>query len=229
MQPKKKFELPIDIVSIKSIDHLTHDVIRIFTDKPRHYTYIPGTEISINKNGWRDKIRPFTFTSLPDRNYLEFIIKTYPDHHGVTNQLLKLVKDDELILHGAFGAIHFRGEGVFIAGGAGITPFIPILRSLEARRQIKDNKLIFANKTKADIILKEELEKIMGDNFINVLSEEDIEGYHHGLISEDIINSVGIELTTQFYVCGPPPMMEAVILQLEKLGIDEKTVIRETL
>ena len=113
------------IVKINSITHITHDVVRIVTEKPHHYNFTPGqaTEISINKEGWKNEKRPFTFTCLPQNDYLEFSIKTYPSHKGVTNELLQLKKKDELILHDVFGAIAYKSEGVFIAGGAGVNPF----------------------------------------------------------------------------------------------------------
>ena len=89
------------IVKINSIKHITPDVLQIVTEKPQKYNFTPGqaTNVSINKNAWKDEKRPFTFTSLPDSDFLEFTIKTYPSHKGVTNELLKLKKDDELILH----------------------------------------------------------------------------------------------------------------------------------
>ena len=103
-----------NIVKIKSIKHITHDVLQIVTEKPQSFNFIPGqaTEISINKNGWRDEKRPFTFTSLPYDDYLEFNIKTYPSHKSVTNELLNLKKNDELILHDVFGAIAYKSEGI---------------------------------------------------------------------------------------------------------------------
>ena len=137
-------------VKIKSIDKVTHNVLKIVTEKPQAYNFTPGqaTEVSINKNGWQDEKRPFTFTCLPDDDYLEFTIKTYPSHKGVTNELLQLKQNDELILHDVFGAIAYKGEGVFIAGGAGVTPFISIFRFLRSKNEVGGNKLIFANKTK---------------------------------------------------------------------------------
>src|ERR1019366_10016454 len=142
-----------NIVKIKSIEKLTHDVLHIVTEKPLHFVFTPGqaTEVSINKFGWKDKKNPFTFTCLPDNDYLEFTIKTYPSHKSVTNELLQLKINDELILHEIFGAISYKGEGVFIAGGAGVTPFISIFRYLESKKEIGNNKLIFANKKKNDI------------------------------------------------------------------------------
>lgn len=51
---------------------------------------------------------------------------------GVTNELLSLKAGDNLIVNDIFGAIHYKGEGTFIAGGAGVTPFISIFRDLKA-------------------------------------------------------------------------------------------------
>ena len=111
-------------VIIKSIRHINHDVLQIDVKKPKQFHFSPGqaTEISVNKEGWQSKKSPFTFTSLPHDDHLQFTIKTYPAHKGVTNELLKLKKGDELILHGVFGTIAYKREGLFIAGGAGVTP-----------------------------------------------------------------------------------------------------------
>ena len=217
------------LVKIKSIRHITHDVLQIVTEKPDQYEYTPGqaTEISINKTGWKDEKRPFTFTSIPVDDYLEFTIKTYPSHKGVTNELLKLKMDDELILHDVFGAIAYNGKGLFIAGGAGVTPFICILRNLQFKNEIRGNKLIFANKAKEDIILKTEFEKLLGDNFINILSDEVADGYAHGKIDEDFLKTNISGFAQQFYVCGPPSMMDAMKKQLANLGVGKKAITVE--
>lgn len=117
------------VVKIISIEHLTHDVIKIVAEKPEHLLYQPGqaVDVSINKEGWEEKLRAFTFTSLPNEDHIEFTIKTYPSHHGVTEQLLVLSVGDELLIHDPFGDISYKGEGIFIAGGAGVTPLLPFL------------------------------------------------------------------------------------------------------
>jgi ferredoxin-NADP reductase len=215
------------IVKVKSVENVTHDVLKIVTEKPENYLFISGqaTEVSINKKDWKDKKRPFTFTCLPDDDYLEFIIKTYPQSNGVTNEFLNLNPDDELIVHEVFGAISYKGEGVFIAGGAGVTPFISIFRNLQMKNKIGKNKLIFA--TKDGIILEEEFKNILGANFIPILSEENAKGYAQGLITSDFIKVNSGGLNKLFYVCGPPPMMEAIEKQLRFLQVDEKSIIKE--
>ena len=217
------------LVNIKSINHITHDVLQIVTEKPQKYTFTPGqaTEISISKKGWKDEKRPFTFTCLPDSNYLEFTIKTYPSRKGVTNELLQLKKNDKLILHDVFGAIAYKGEGVFIAGGAGITPFICIFRYLQSKNEIGANKLIFTNKTKGDIILAQEFENMLGENFINILSDEKTDEYAHGLITKSFLKIHIHSSIKNAYICGPPPMMEAIEKQLSKLGINKNAITVE--
>lgn len=217
------------IVKIKSIQHITHDVLQIVTEKPRHFKFKPGqaTEISINQDGWKDEKRPFTFTSLPENDYLEFTIKTYPSRNSVTNKLIELAENDELVLHDVFGAIAYKKEGVFIAGGAGITPFICIFRYLQSTNKIGNNKLIFANNTRADIILEQEFKKLLGKNFINILANDVVEGYAHGQINEDFLMTHITDTSKQVYLCGPPPMMDAVEKQLAELDVDEKLIIKE--
>ena len=217
------------VVKIKSIEPATYDVLRIVTDKPAQYIFVPGqaTEVSINKNGWRDEKRPFTFTSLPKDDYLEFTIKTYPTHKGVTNELLKAKANDELILRDVFGAIAYKGEGVFIAGGAGVTPFISIFRQLKSTNNLGNNKLIFANKTKRDIILQQELKSLLGDNFSNILSDEKTDEYAYGHITEDFLKATMGSVNQKFYVCGPPPMMDTVERQLADLQVNKQSIIKE--
>lgn len=217
------------LIKIRSIEHATHDVLQIITEKPLGIEFVPGqaADISINKPEWKDEKRPFTFTCLPGDNHLEFNIKTYPSHKGVTNQLLQLKADDELILHDIFGDIAYKNEGIFIAGGAGVTPFISIIRDLNAKNKIGNNKLIFANKTKADIILEQEFKKLLGNNFINILADEKIDGYDNGLITEDFLQKNISSDNNYFYLCGPPPMMDAVEKQLHHLQVNEKMIVKE--
>lgn len=217
------------IVIINSIKFITHDVLQIVTEKPEEFEFTPGqaTEISINKEGWKEEKRPFTFTSLPLDKYLQFTIKIYPAHNGVTSEFQKLKEKDELILHDVFGAITYKEEGLFIAGGAGVTPFISIFRYLQSKNEIGNNKLIFANKTKNDIILEQEFEIMLGENFINILSDEKADKYFHGMISEDFLKDHITDRSENVYLCGPPPMMEAVEKFLSNLKIDESLIVRE--
>lgn len=214
-------------VRVKKVEHLTHDVLHIVLEKPDEANFHPGqaTEIFIDKDGWRNEGRPFTFISLPKDEQLEFAIKTYPDHRGMTNELLNLKAGDHLILNDIFGAIEYKGEGTFIAGGAGVTPFISIFRMLKDSNELHNNTLIFANKTEKDIILREEFEEMLGERFVNII-EEQTDRYAKGMVSEDFIKEHA-NMDGYFYICGPKPMIEAVKNQLANLGVSNERIIIE--
>ncbi|MEZ4855988.1 MAG: FAD-binding oxidoreductase [Gelidibacter sp.] len=216
-------------VKIISIQKATHDVVHIKTEKPTEIDYLPGqaVDVALNTPQMKDELRAFTFTSLPNDAFLEFYIKIYPEHDGVTKQIATLKKNDTLLIGDTFGDITYKGEGLFLAGGAGITPFLAILKNLEAQNKIGNNKLIFANKTSKDIIENNYFERLLKTNFTNVLSEEQNAKMQYGYITKELIKS-NINNKQQFYyLCGPPPMMDAVLKHLEILGIDKSKIVKE--
>jgi cytochrome-b5 reductase len=65
---------------------VTHDVRRFIVSRPDGFEFEPGqgVELAIDHPDWREEGRPFTPTSLDDDRVLEFTIKAYPAHKGVT-------------------------------------------------------------------------------------------------------------------------------------------------
>lgn len=218
-------------VRILATKWVTHNVRRFEIERPPGYDFIPGqaTEVSVNKPDWREEKRPFTFTCLREDPYLEFTIKIYSDHNGVTNQMGKLKEGDELIIRDVWGAIQYQGEGTFIAGGAGVTPFIAILRMLNHNGKIDGHALIFSNKTYDDIILREEFEAMTpkGLKFINTLTDEEREGYDHRMIDKEYLQGKITDFTQQFYVCGPPLFVQDINAALIELGANPQAVVFE--
>ena len=218
-------------VTINDIQQITHDVYQFQFDKPDGYSFEPGqaTEVAIDKDGWRNEKRPFTFTSLTDDPYLEFTIKSYPDHNGVTEQIAQLEEGDAFLIDDPWGTIQYKGSGVFLAGGAGVTPFIAIFRDLYQEGEIDENMLIFSNKTEDDIILKEDFDKILGDQFINVITDEptDEHIYLDGFIDKEFLEEQIDDFDQPFYVCGPPAFNDAMIGYLKELGADPSALVFE--
>lgn len=216
------------VARILDVHPVTHDVRRFRVEKPDGYSFVPGqaTEVSVNLPDWKEEKRPFTFTGLNPDPYLEFTIKIYPERGGVTNELGKLKPGDELILRDVWGAINYKGKGTFIAGGAGVTPFIAIFRDLESRGEVEGNRLLFGNKTIEDIILRNEFERMLGKNFLNILSHQNVPGFAHGFFNREFLEK-NIDPAGRFYVCGPPPMMDVVMGILNDLNVDKESVTIE--
>jgi ferredoxin-NADP reductase len=68
---------------------------------------------------------------------------------------------------------------------------------------------------------------LLGKNFINILSDEKVDGYAHGQITEGFIKDYVRDPKKNIYVCGPPPMMEAIEKFLSNLHVDKKMIIKE--
>jgi len=214
---------------ILEAEPVTHNVVRLKVEKPKGFEFVPGqaVDFALDTPEWKDELRPFTFTSLPQDDHLEFTIKVYPERHGVTDQIGKLKAGDSVLLGDVFGDIHYKGNGLFIAGGAGVTPFISIFRHLNRKGELGNNKLLFANKKEEDIIDRKFFKNILGSNFINILSQEEVDGMEHGYITKELIANQVEGEGAHFYVCGPPPMMEAVLKELKDLGVPKERIVHE--
>ncbi len=154
-------------IHILESEMLNHNVKRFRTDKPDGFAFEPGqaTELSLpREKDLADDKHPFTFTSLPEDSWLEFTIKIYPEHEGLTDRLRKYGKGDVFEIGDAWGAITYKGPGLFLAGGAGVTPFLAILRKLDEQGELDGNALWFSNKKSEDIFLADELRARLGDN-----------------------------------------------------------------
>lgn len=216
-------------ITIQSVEALNHNVRRFVTDKPDGYEFTPGqaTLVSIDKEGFRDEKRPFTFTSLPDENHLEFTIKIYPSHEGVTDALDDLKPDDQLIIRDAWGAIQFKGKGTFIAGGAGITPMLAILRDQALKQSDAVEQIIFSNKKKKDLFLEKELKAVSNGNLLLTYTQENVDGAEHERVNETFLRKHLKTVDQFFYVCGPPKMVESVEAILKEHGAHPEKIITE--
>lgn len=217
-------------VAIVDIAQVTHNVRRYRLERPPGYGFEPGqaTEVSIDRDGWRERKRPFTFTGLAEWDQLEFTIKSYFDHDGVTAELWSLVPGDRLILRDVWGTITYRGPGTFIAGGAGVTPFIAILRRLQADGRLEGHRLIASHRTAADIILREEFEAMQGLQVLWTLTGDPVaKGNEHQRIDEAFLRRHIDDVTQPIYLCGPDPMVKQLRAALEAMGAASETLVWE--
>lgn len=216
------------IVKVMNTEFVTHNVKRFTLQKPEGYTFISGqaTDVSINKPGLEDDLHPFTFTCLNSDDHLEFTIKIYKGHNGFTEKLLDINAGDELIIHEVFGAINFKGPGLFIAGGAGLTPFISILRQLKKDGQLAGNKLLFANHTEDDIIINDELNEMLGEKHIDIIAEPK-SGKPGKHIDKNLLKQHLMDKSHYYYICGPDPFVAQIKNDLVDLGVSKEQIVIE--
>jgi predicted ferric reductase len=197
-------------------------------NKPAEFSFEPGQAagLTLDEKGWRDEDRPFTMTSIPQDQTLDFVIKSYPDHDGVTKQIPDMQPGDQVFLDGPFGAITDHGIGTFIAGGAGVTPFISILKK-QAPAGKQGSHLIFANTTEEDIILKGLWDSLKGLETTFVISDDADTQYRKGIVDKDLLSDVVTDLDQPFYICGPGEMVDSVRDALKEMGVADDKILTE--
>lgn len=214
-------------LKIMGTEYVTHDVKRFVVEKPKDFIYHPGqsAHISINLPDWKKEIRQFTFTSLNDWPFLEFHIKIYDAHKGVTRQMGMLNAGAELLLHDVFGTIEWKGPGIFIAGGTGITPFISIFRALYFSGNLRNVGLLYSNHGEEDIMFKDELFKMLGPAYLNVFTRQGVIGFKERRIDRKFMIETLHNFEGRFYVCGPKTFTEEISEALISLGAEPQSVI----
>lgn len=214
-------------LKILNTEYLTHNVKKFVVEKPEGWNYAPGqaTHLAVNIPGWTDKWRPFTFTSLQSWEYLEFIIKIYPENDGVTNQLGKLNAGASLLMKDVFGTISYKGPGIFIAGGAGITPFLAIFRALYYSGNMRNVGLIYSNHYHEDVILHNELTQMLGNGYANIFTREGVVGFTERRIDRKFLIETIRDFDSRFYVCGPNTFVNDIIGHLTELGAKSDSIV----
>ncbi len=207
---------------VKKSEWLAYNVVRLEMEIPKGFEYKPGDaiEMQIGEKG----PGPFTMTSLPDWDKLEFIIRIYKDHHGLTEAVSKLKAGDEVGLTEPFNTFEPKPDGIFLAGGTGITPFIAIMRKLYAEDKLKKAMLFFSNKSRKDLFLEDELRKMLGDRYQNVITDDEEDPQYNGRIDQAYLESRIRDFSKPIYVCGPPAFDEAMQKTLDQMGVESNNV-----
>lgn len=216
-------------VELLMTEFVTHDVKRFIVTRPPGFEVHPGqgVDLAIDAPEWREQTRPFTPTSLREDRVLEFTIKRYPDHHGVTDALHRLEPGAHLLISDPWGSIHYAGPGVFIAGGAGITPFIAILRRLARDDQLEGCSLLFSNKTPADIICAAEFRHYLGERCTFLCTRAAAPGCEARRIDKDLLREKIDDFSRRFYTCGPKKFVREINAALVELGANPETIVFE--
>ncbi|MGR3542267.1 MAG: flavodoxin reductase [Hasllibacter sp.] len=218
-------------LTLREIAPLTHDTYRMVFDRPAGFPeFTPGqaSHLALDREGWRDETRPYTMVSDPRADELAFVIRSKPEHDGVSCRIVRLSPGDTVLAKDPAGAIEDRGPGIFIAAGVGLTPMIPILRARAAGEgALNGCTLILGDKEERDLLLREEWEGMEGLSVIYALSDEDVPGIHHGRIGPSLVEEVIRGHLDTFYVCGPKPMEEDVVAALRDHGVPADRIVTE--
>lgn len=174
--------------------------------------------IAIDDDAVTREAHPFSITSGPQDTELRLVIKALGDF---TSGLAHVSPGAPVVIEGPYGGFWHRGHDlrrqVWIAGGIGVTPFLAMARSLD----LSDREIDFyyCTQTAESAVFLDELTDIAqrtpGLRLVTVPFDTE------GLLTADRVAATsGDLLRRQVFLCGPAPMLDALVPQLSAAGVD---------
>ncbi|MDQ4116570.1 MAG: 2Fe-2S iron-sulfur cluster binding domain-containing protein [Actinomycetota bacterium] len=224
----------VEVVGNEPVTHdMRHLTVRLV--EPAEIKFFPGQYMDFCVPGTGES-RSFSMANTPNRDgLLEFVVKIYPD--GLFSRFLaeRVSVGDRIEVEAPFGTCTLRenrtSDLIFVGGGAGMSPLLSLLRSLAEREVERKVTFYYGARTADDLCFEKEIAELgeqltAGFSFVPALSEPDGSDWtgRTGLITE-VVEADGAELKgADAYVCGPPPMVDAAIATLTKLGVKEENI-----
>lgn len=215
---------------------LTHDIKQVVWETETPIAYRAGQYMNISWPGAPGP-RSYSFSAAPvegGQTRLSSFIRKVPGG-AFTERLfggdLTGVSFEIDGPHGHFWLREAPAAGpapiLLIGGGSGLAPLISLLEDAAARGVSRDAILLFGGRTARDLYCREEIAAIAARwagrfAFWPVLSEEQVEGQRHGLVTGEIpaaLADLGGTAGLQAYLCGPPGMIDAGVAALTQAGV----------
>lgn len=230
----KKLEL--EVMENKKI---TLDVQAIKLDLGGNdFAYKPGQYVNMTlevENDPKGNTRQFSIASSPTEDFLMFATKI--SDSPFKQKFSKLEKGDVVKVRGPFGQFILEEDPnkqhVMLSGGIGITPLRAMIKYATDKKLPLKIVLLYSNKTPEEIAFSEEFEKWEKQNenlkIVNTItrpeeSKEKWEG-KTGRIDDRMIREFVPDFKkAEFYVVGPPGMVDAMVDILEEMKISEEQI-----
>ena len=163
------------------------------------------------------ELHPFSITSKVGEHELRLVIKAVGDF---TANLGDVSPGSWARIEGPYGGFWHGGAAlprqVWIAGGIGITPFLSMARSIDARAHAID--LYYATEDADAAVFLDELYAIADRQ--PTLRVIPIPADALGFLSADDVRAASGDLTGQhIFMCGPPAMIDALTAQFAAMGV----------
>ncbi len=189
--------------------------------------FLPGQYANLTVPG-TEQTRAYSFSSMPAENRVSFLIRNVPN--GLMSGYLTgaAKPGDTIKLAGPIGSFYLRDVArpvLMLAGGTGLAPFLAMLDKLVAAGgSAHPVHLIYGVNTDADVVELQRLDafKAALPNFtydVCVVADDSSwpkKGYVTAHIEPAHLNEGNVDI----YLCGPPPMVEAVAHDLRERKVE---------
>lgn len=212
--PPQEFESRIlDVRELSSSTLL----LRLQCEDSKGLDFLPGQYANLRIPG-SDDVRAFSFSSLATPNGpVEFLIRRVPDGR-MSNHLTRTAKKDDVIKFRApFGSFYLRPivrPTLMLAGGTGLAPFLSMLEWICKNGSDFSIRLVYGVTRDEDLVCIDALDRFQRDipNFsYTACIAQSTSGYmNRGFVTDHLSSADYHDGDVDIYLCGPPPMVEAV-------------------
>lgn len=187
--------------------------------------FLPGQYVNIKVPG-TDAERSYSFSNGPDVEKASFMVRITPQ--GAMSEYLRdrAAVGDSIEFTGPYGSFFLREPKrplLLLAGGTGLAPLLAILEKLSQNPPSTPVHLIYGVSREADIVgldwLRAYEAKLPNFTWDYIASEPGTSAPHTGYVTQIIqpehLNKGDVDV----YLCGPPPMVNAVSKWLDSENI----------
>jgi benzoate/toluate 1,2-dioxygenase reductase subunit len=213
--------------SISALTQLSASTLALSLKGPalKQLAFLPGQYVNLQVPGSAES-RAYSFSSLQRDGQVSFLIRNVPG--GLMSSFLSTQAQlgDAISLRGPLGSFYLREIKrplLLLAGGTGLAPFTAMLEQIAEQGSTEPVHLLYGVTHDHDLVELDKLEafslRIPNFSYRACVASADSQHPHKGYVTEHIeaqhLNNGEVDI----YLCGPPPMVEAVSRYMSEQGI----------
>ena len=216
-------------IKLLSKQMLSRDIMELRFEKPPSFTFVPGQFVRfVIPSAELSVFRPFSISSMPSNEYLEFCAKILPDGKA-SNYFVALTTGDTISISQPQGVFVCQPEPayttMFIATGAGVAPIMSMIQH-HVSVSTKKIQLLFGVRTPEDVFWTDRLDELSASypNFTFQLTlSRPSDSWHglHGRVSDHVTH---LSAQSEYYICGSAPMVKDVRSLLLANGVGSRAI-----
>ncbi|WP_137819669.1 MULTISPECIES: benzoate 1,2-dioxygenase electron transfer component BenC [unclassified Pseudomonas] len=187
--------------------------------------FLPGQYVNLKVPG-SEQTRAYSFSTLQKDGEVSFLIRNVPG--GLMSSFLtgRALAGDSMTLAGPLGSFYLREIKrplLLLAGGTGLAPFTAMLEKIAEQGSAHPLHLIYGVTNDFDLVEMDKLEalaaRIPNFTFSACVASPDSSYPQKGYVTQHIAPRHLNDGDVDVYLCGPPPMVEAVSHYIREQGI----------
>ena len=209
---------------LRGVERLSDTSLAFTLDRPAGLAFLPGQYVNLGVPGTEQR-RSYSFSSAPGADTLSFLVRDIPG--GLMSGWLRAAKAGAAMeFTGPAGSFYLRDVTrpvLFLAGGTGLAPFLSMLGRLAEAGCTQPVRLVYGVTNDADLVGIEALEahapRLPGFSYVTTVAAEGSAHPRKGYVTAHVetawLNGGDVDV----YLCGPPPMVDAVRGWLAAQGV----------